>query len=354
MNPLRHQTVPVFKTPAPTSRVAVRGCRRGFTIPETAVILIILLNLLAVLVPFVLNMMETSRQNRCADNLRQIGAGLASFDEKGKQFPVGQVARKTASNKVGRYADPAEATSTGGTATNSGASWVTGILPHLGGKASGLQWDHKQSVVENRTVGMVELEQLYCPSRRSGMQATGAYANCLRVTADWTQGGNDYAACTGSGISFNDEARQTYYLTQEQANATYRGGHTPFSAGALRRGVFGVNSKVTATEIGAADGLAYVMTVAERRVSGSGETGVLQSSDGWAWGGPATLFSARSLPRTGRHYDEADSSHPYLIQVVMADGRVRRISVDVDLGTWQNLGDYSSGHSIDHPNFNKW
>ena len=67
--------------------------------------------------------------------------------------------------------------------------------------------------------------------------------------------------------------------------------------------------------------------------------------------GPATLFSTRYAPHTGRHYDEADSEHPGLVNVCLADVRVRPINWNIDLATWNNLGNYQQGAPITHPDF---
>ena len=96
------------------------------------------------------------------------------------------------------------------------------------------------------------------------------------------------------------------------------------------------------------------MVFAERRIFTEGNDSERQSSDGWAWGGPATLFSARFAPHTGLHYDEADSDHPGYVNVALADGRTRQINWNIDLATWQSLGTYSQGRAIDHPDFRKW
>ena len=331
-----------------------RLVRHGFTIPEASVILVIVVNLLAVVLPFLLQVGETSRQGRCVDNLRQLSGALLSFDEKEKRLPAGQVARLTKVNQVGHYADPAEAMTPSTKGSHSGASWLTGLLPHLGEVAGGRTWDQTKSVVDNREVALLDLAVLYCPARRGDMQATGEFAGCLRVASDWTSGGNDYAGCTGSGVAFFDDARQTYALTSEEMGKTIRAGRSPYSLFSEHRGAFLPNSRLSMSDISSADGTAYVMLIAERRLFRGTGSGLLQSSDGWSWGGPATLFSARFSPHSGLHYDEADSDHPNLLNVGLADGRVKSISFNVDLHTWQNLSDYASGQTIDHPKFSKW
>jgi hypothetical protein len=94
------------------------------------------------------------------------------------------------------------------------------------------------------------------------------------------------------------------------------------------------------------DGTSNVMMVAERRLSKAVTPTIQRSQDGWAWGGPATLFSARNAPHSGLHYDEADSQHTGIIQACFADGSVRMISVNIDIFTWQNLGNMAQGSPV--------
>jgi hypothetical protein len=177
----------------------------------------------------------------------------------------------------------------------------------------------------------------------------------------WVQGGNDYAGCSGSGITFHDNLndvtdRQTYAMTPAQLALTVTTVVTPLGQPFLTSpytqhqqniGIFGVNSSTSLRDV--SDGTTNVIMLAERRVS-KVTTPVLQRSyDGWAWGGPATLFSCRNAPRTGQHYDEADSPHEQIIQACMADGSVRMISQNIDLVTWRNLGNMTQGSPVNLP-----
>ena len=72
--------------------------------------------------------------------------------------------------------------------------------------------------------------------------------------------------------------------------------------------------------------------------------GVDRSSDGWAWGGPATLVSTLRAPNNKRlHYDVAGSEHGQIVHVLMADGSVRIISENIEITTWRNLGNMANG-----------
>jgi len=74
---------------------------------------------------------------------------------------------------------------------------------------------------------------------------------------------------------------------------------------------------------------------------------LLISSDGWAFGGAATLFSCRFGINKGVHYDNTGSSHPGgIAQYVFCDGHVQSITQNVNLTVFQNLGNIANGVPI--------
>lgn len=323
------------------------GYHLGFTVPELAVVVAVIVCCLAVAAPSLLKQWEISRQAQCRERLKLLATGVIGHQEEKQRFPTGQTTRRFKSTTIGRYADPAEPRDSGSDPA-SGASWVVSILPYMDQKALYDAWDPKRSVLGNRSVAESELAVMYCPSRRT---TAGLISACDRVADDWKHGGNDFAACSGSGISFYDEERQTWSLDEAQIEATSRRGFSPYSSSPMHQGVFGVNSRITRGDVESADGLAYVLILAERRVFRNNSPNERRSSDGWAWGGPATLFSTRFAPHTGEHYDETDSEHPGLINAALADARVRPISWNIDLATWRNLGNFAQGSPINHPEF---
>ncbi|MCA9055129.1 MAG: DUF1559 domain-containing protein [Planctomycetaceae bacterium] len=348
----RRSAVTVHRHVLRSPHGACERCAAGFTVPELAVIVAVLFCGLALFAPYLLKLREASRQAECRERLRTLAVAVIGHHEAQQRFPEGQIARRSKANAIGRYADSEEARASDG-APASGASWIVAVLPHVDHQALFDRWDQKQSVLSNADVAQTELSFAYCPSRRGAVGGLGLAGACDRVSDGWTGGGNDYAACNGSGITFNDEARQTWDLDEMQLAATTRDGVCPYSSAANQRGLFGVNSRLTRSEVEAADGLANVLMLSERRVFHNAAPNEQHSSDGWAWGGPATSMSARFAPHTGAHYDEADSEHPGLVNVALADGRVRPVSWNIDLRTWTNLGNFASGIPIEHPEFRR-
>ena len=366
-----------------------RRRKKGFTLIELLVVIAIIAMLIALLLPAVQKAREAARRSQCQNNLKQIGLALHNYHDVHKVLPPGQINNinfNFLTDSVGRYALPAEARTFQLRGQNTlglqGTSWMLQILPGLDQAPLYNAYVFGDNVRSNGDIGVQAADQsiiyppktdlpfFYCPSRRQQMQAGGTFANCDRVDSAyptagnaWTRGGNDYAGCSGSGITFHDNNndvtdRQTYALLPAQLALTVVSGVTagpgvafnssPFSQFSQNIGIFGVNSSTNFSSI--SDGASNVIMVSERRVFTNLAPANLRSSDGWIWGGPATLFSNRYAPHTGQSYDEADSPHDQMVLVLMADGSVKTISINIDLRTWQNLGNMASGVPVNVPN----
>ena len=366
-----------------------RRRHHGFTLIELLVVIAIIAMLIALLLPAVQNARESARRTQCTNNLKQLGLALHNYHDVHRVLPPGQINNTNLNivltDNVGNYVNPAEARVYQLRNTNvlqyQGTSWMLHILPMLDQASTYNLYSFGDNVRTNGELGATtqdlniifpprtDIPSFYCPSRRGpSMEATGKFAACDRIdrvvaspfNIVWTQGGNDYAGCSGSGFTFHDNLndatdRQTYILTPAQLANTVvvtNINGVPYNSSLYTQfsnnlGMFGVNSHTNFRDV--TDGTSNVIMVSERRVSQLAIPVLQRSCDGWIWGGPATLFSCRNAPHTGAHYDEADSAHGQSVLVTLADGSVRNISFNIDLRTWQNLGNMAQGSPVNIP-----
>jgi prepilin-type processing-associated H-X9-DG protein len=119
-----------------------------------------------------------------------------------------------------------------------------------------------------------------------------------------------------------------------------------------RQGIFGPNSSTNLSAI--TDGTTQTILVAEAErfdrtkpeYRNAPNDTRRRPSDGWAWGGPATLFSTFRPPNKQEWFEAAGSSHSgQTINVLMADGSAKPVGENIGLDVWQRLGSIAEGVS---------
>jgi len=145
-----------------------QNCRPAFSLVEVLVVVAIIAVLVALLIPAVLKVRESSNLTQCENNLRQIGLALHSHHDTYNRFPsggwgwawVGMPDRGTGPDQPG--------------------GWVYNILPYMEqGELRKLGIGQKSPEIEESTLTLLStpVTQFNCPSRRDG----GPYPNGVKT-----------------------------------------------------------------------------------------------------------------------------------------------------------------------------
>ncbi len=341
-----------------------KNLARGFTLIELLVVIAIIAILIALLLPAVQQAREAARRSACTNNLKQIGLALHNYHDVHKTFPPGEL---TSSFDGGfnptdrRYAFATEGTivSPINAVGRHGTSWMLHILPQLEQGSIYDKWNFNRNVYGNGvklfatdvfTPTLTNIPVFYCPSRRNKMDLN-TYSTLQRVNIDFNKGGNDYSACIGSGIAFNNLSAglpgATWAVTPSQSQNEPIQPTALGPAGIMKTphvfdiGIFSVNSATRMGDI--KDGTSNVIMAGEnQKLVFPGVIDNLRSRDGWAWGGAATLFSTREGPNKALSIAGPGSDHETISHFAFADGSVRGISDNIDGFLFANLGNMSN------------
>ncbi|MFN9717393.1 MAG: DUF1559 domain-containing protein [Planctomycetota bacterium] len=354
---------------------------RGFTLIEVLVVIAIIAILIAILLPAVQKAREAANRTRCTNNIKQMTLALHNYHDAHLVFPPGFVA-SAQSLTINPLVDAA----TGYNLINpqepydgsrilglQGQSWMYQILPYIDQKNVYEMWRPELNVLGNAEIlndislngvwlksggapAQSEIPGFYCPSRRTGLSRQGDYAvnkyldtdSVVKISTTFKTGGNDYAGCAGSGRVFAPVQRAVYNLTPAQVELNYqqiRQFSNNFNQLPGNLGILYPNSAVRLTDVQDGTTQTIIISEAERfnamKVPRTAPNQI--ASDGWAWGGPSTLFSTLDGPNKKLTYEYAGSTHGDIIIVGLADGSARPVSQSIGLTVWQALGNISGG-----------
>ena len=364
--------------------------RRGFTLVELLVVIAIIGILVALLLPAIQAAREAARRAQCRNNLKNIGLSIHNFVDTYKYFPTGGTQPNpeiesylkdtpTVLNKVLRKGPP-------NGPLEQGLGWMYQILPYL--EEGAINYFVKTDELAKQAITLYN-----CPSRRGvTFHATKTpqvslvdYAAAVAGPTRSEVGDTEFNLYLNDPNHFIDKQADIFWGcigcpkdqgrglagtgsgTLEQNMAS---GRKPVFRGIIQRSDWvlspnpgrhlGFAVKMTFAKI--IDGTSKTILAADKWVHSSLYEGIGGQGDdeGWRDGWdfdalrstltPPRPDSADPAPTTTDPNDPGNypfgSAHPGGINAMFADGSVTGINFDVDLETFNRLGNRSDGETI--------
>jgi len=315
--------------------------RHGFTLVELLVVIAIIGVLVALLLPAIQAAREAARRTQCINNLKQMGLAIQNHNSALAEYPTGGTEP---------WHDQGDATS----AFSKGYGWMVQILPYVENEA--LRNISKGYGSGNRELDLqvrrTPVPMYFCPSRRAGV------VRILPKSAeDCSQGCalNDYASSTPSNELNPQRPTHEPWFWQGTTHGLVRAGRGQY---------FGVVTRTVMSDPcrdkDITDGLSNTLVAGEKRLFiNRYDIGDWHDDIGWTDGwdpdivrytgylpGPDVEEFGSRVGDIGFHFGSAHASG---FNVVFADGHVASLPYDVDLVTFNALGDRRDGLAVTLP-----
>jgi prepilin-type N-terminal cleavage/methylation domain-containing protein/prepilin-type processing-associated H-X9-DG protein len=138
--------------------------RRGFTLVELLVVMAVIGLLIGLLLPAIQAVRESARRMQCANNLKQIGLGILSYESAQRYLPP-PYSREEVYSWMKDY------------------SLLVFILPYLEQQRlyAKIDWNEAWSHTNNREATRVNIDVFRCPSAPSGRNWITDYTSCTFI-----------------------------------------------------------------------------------------------------------------------------------------------------------------------------
>jgi len=317
-----------------------RSENKAFTLIELLVVIAIIAVLIALLLPAVQQAREAARRSQCKNNLKQIGLGFHNYHDVHGILPPAYIDSNAAMNTAVDSSD-----------NLNGLGWGTMLLPFL-----------DQSPLYNQI----------------GTQTTG-------FTRNWEDPGNTGTPTTANAISSAKTILQAFICPSDPmgglntdrssfGKSNYMASAATTASGdGAKNGMFYVSSNRRLRDV--TDGTSNTLFVSERTTQNEANTstncggspcnwagglwiGPRISSSQVAWypglmgsdvenvgGGTSTYQIGASSAVWGAEWN-ASSAHVGGMQVLMGDGSVRFLSLNISLTTYRNIVTPNGGEVV--------
>jgi prepilin-type N-terminal cleavage/methylation domain-containing protein len=321
----------------PIDRTVQRKSCRGFTLIELLVVIAIIAVLIALLLPAVQQAREAARRTQCKNNLMQIGLALQNYVMAHDLLPPGI---ENATGPIRSVED----------LDQYHMGWIVQILPYLDQGNVYNHVDFKKSVYapQNTAVRSRRLSVLNCPSD------PGMRVGATTSTTNYNGVHNDYETAIDvnqNGVLFlnssirydqiTDGSSNTFFVMEARLDTGSDLGWMSGTRSSLRNAVVWANKPAAAPANGPENPVATPPDVAP---DGAITPAPFYESHVVFGGGAAAIQQQLANMQSKTEYvGGASSYHVGGYHIVLGDGSVRFVSVNISLPVLRNLANRADG-----------